>query len=59
MGGHEGRVCAIAWNSNSLSTGSRDRGILNRDLRSPKDYEAQLFAHKQEVCGLKWSFDDQ
>jgi cell division cycle 20-like protein 1, cofactor of APC complex len=42
MKGHSGRVCAIAWNQNMLSTGSRDRGILHRDLRSNKDYEAQL-----------------
>ena len=59
MKGHEGRVCAIAWNQKFLSTGSRDRGILHRDLRSNKDFEAQLQAHKQEVCGLKWSFDGQ
>jgi cell division cycle 20-like protein 1, cofactor of APC complex len=46
MGGHEGRVCAIAWNSKYLSTGSRDRGILHRDLRSNKDFEAKLVGHK-------------
>lgn len=31
--GHSNRVGAIAWNSNLLSTGSRDKTILNRDVR--------------------------
>jgi len=30
-----------------------------RDLRSKNSFESKLAAHKQEVCGLKWSFDDQ
>jgi cell division cycle 20-like protein 1, cofactor of APC complex len=25
----------------------------------PSDYFAKLVGHKQEICGLKWSFDDQ
>lgn len=35
LGGHEGRICAVAWNNTFLSTGSRDHSILNRDLRCP------------------------
>lgn len=35
LGGHEGRICAVAWNSSFLSTGSRDNSILHRDLRCP------------------------
>lgn len=31
--GHSNRVGAIAWNSTLLSTGSRDKTILNRDIR--------------------------
>ena len=58
LGGHDGRICTIAWNSTFLSTGSRDHNILHRDLRCPVDYTAKLVGHKQEVCGLKWSFDD-
>ena len=57
--GHDGRICAIAWNSNFLSTGSRDKSILHRDLRTHSNYEAKLTGHRQEVCGLKWSFDEQ
>lgn len=58
MGGHDSRICTVAWNDNILSTGSRDHSILNRDLRCPQDYTAKLVGHRQEVCGLKWSFDD-
>lgn len=57
--GHEGRIGSIAWNSKFLSTGSRDKTILHRDLRSRSNFEAKLTGHKQEVCGLKWSFDEQ
>ena len=59
LGGHEGRICTVAWNNTYLSTGSRDHSILHRDLRCPNDYTAKLMGHRQEVCGLKWSFDDQ
>ena len=41
-----------------LSSGSKDKTILNRDLRSKAEFASQLIGHKQEVCGLKWSFDD-
>lgn len=57
--GHEGRVGALAWSSSQLSSGSKDRSILNRDLRSKSEFTSQLLGHKQEVCGLRWSFDDQ
>lgn len=29
------RVSSIAWNGSVVSTGSRDRNILSRDLRDP------------------------
>ena len=60
MIGHLGRIGAISWNSgNYFSTGSRDKHILHRDLRSSAQYVEKLVGHKQEVCGLKWSFDGQ
>ena len=31
--GHSGRIGCIAWNNSMLSSGSRDKTILNRDLR--------------------------
>lgn len=57
--GHQGRIGCIAWNSSMLSTGSRDKSILHRDLRMKNDFFAKLEGHKQEVCGLKWSPDQQ
>jgi cell division cycle 20-like protein 1 (cofactor of APC complex) len=42
MKGHEGRVGAIAWSSNVLSSGSKDKTILNRDLRAKDDFYASL-----------------
>lgn len=59
FGGHLGRVSAIAWNQSTVSTGSRDRCILQRDLRASASQFCKMSGHKQEVCGLKWSFDNQ
>lgn len=58
MTGHTERAACLAWNSTILSSGGRDMDIYNRDLRCKEAYIAKLSAHKQEVCGLKWSFDD-
>jgi cell division cycle 20-like protein 1 (cofactor of APC complex) len=55
MTGHESRVGALAWNGSILSTGSRDRKILHRDVRVPNHYIRELKRHRQEVCGLKWN----
>lgn len=57
MTGHTSRVSSLAWNSHILSTGSRDRSILHRDVRSPSQYLTKLVGHKQEVCGLRWNSD--
>ena len=58
--GHTGRVGAIAWNTNNLvASGSRDKSIMARDIRSSAECITKLTGHKQEVCGLKWSFDQQ
>jgi len=56
--GHSERVGCVAWSSSVLSSGSRDRSILNRDLRCPEQYVSKLAVHQQEVCGLKWSPDE-
>lgn len=42
MKGHEGRVGALAWSPGILSSGSKDKCILNRDLREKDDYFANL-----------------
>ncbi|KAL1458986.1 hypothetical protein WDU94_011005 [Cyamophila willieti] len=58
--GHTARVGALAWNGDMLSSGSRDRMILQRDVRTPNSQsERRLVGHRQEVCGLKWSPDNQ
>ncbi|XP_066508294.1 fizzy-related protein homolog isoform X1 [Hoplias malabaricus] len=58
--GHTARVGALAWNVDQLSSGSRDRLILQRDIRAPPlQSERKLLGHRQEVCGLKWSTDHQ
>jgi len=44
--GHEGRIGSVAWNSKFLSSGSRDKSILHRDLRTSHNFEAKLVGHK-------------
>ena len=44
--GHEGRVGALAWNSNILSSGSKDRTIQNHDLRCKDDAISVFTGHK-------------
>lgn len=58
MTGHTARVGALAWNEHILTSGSRDRYILHRDVRQPQQHCRKLVGHKQEVCGLKWNGDD-
>ena len=40
---------ALAWNGDVLSSGSRDRLILQRDARTPNAVERRLIGHRQEV----------
>ncbi|KAF2863376.1 WD40 repeat-like protein [Piedraia hortae CBS 480.64] len=57
MTGHSARVSSLAWNAHVLSTGSRDRSILHRDVRIAPQFVRRLAGHRQEVCGLKWNAD--
>ena len=59
MSGHQARVGTLCWSGHTLSSGSRDRLILQRDVRVAEHFTSKLSGHKQEVCGLKWSFDGQ
>ncbi|KAL3103756.1 hypothetical protein niasHS_001358 [Heterodera schachtii] len=52
---HDMRIGCLAWNENAICSGSRDRFILHRDLRDIQRSEKRMNAHRQEVCGLKWS----
>ncbi|EGW33594.1 uncharacterized protein SPAPADRAFT_50456 [Spathaspora passalidarum NRRL Y-27907] len=58
MSGHSLRVSSLAWNEHILSSGSRDRSILNRDVRIEDHYVNKFESHKQEVCGLKWNVEE-
>ena len=42
LGGHSNRVGAMNWNSKILATGSRDKSILQRDIRVPADYVLRM-----------------
>ncbi|KRY50181.1 Fizzy-related -like protein, partial [Trichinella britovi] len=56
--GHLSRIGCLAWNGDTVTSGSRDRQIVVRDLRaSGAHQERRLLGHRQEVCGLKWSPD--
>lgn len=53
---HTNRVGSLAWNESSLCSGSRDRTIIEHDLRQRST--VHIFrGHTQEICGLKWSPD--
>ncbi|CAI5756797.1 unnamed protein product [Candida verbasci] len=58
MTGHSLRVSSLAWNEHILSSGSRDRTILNRDVRIEDHFVNKFESHKQEVCGLKWNIEE-
>lgn len=47
------RVGTMAWGAHVLSSGSRDRTILQRDVRAPEHFSAKLQGHRSEICGLK------
>ncbi|KAI8901526.1 WD40-repeat-containing domain protein [Globomyces pollinis-pini] len=52
---HKARVGSISWNESLLTSGSRDRSILLRDVRDSSDTVRRYTGHRQEVCGLKWN----
>jgi len=71
---HMQRVSSMAWNSQIVASGSRDRTIALHDPRiHPSSYGSssssissssnvaseRLLAHTSEVCGLAWSPDEQ
>ncbi|KAG0269309.1 substrate-specific activator of APC-dependent proteolysis [Actinomortierella ambigua] len=55
MKGHSSRVGVLAWSDHILTSGSRDRNILHRDVRAPGQWQHRLIGHNGEVCGLKWN----
>jgi cell division cycle 20-like protein 1 (cofactor of APC complex) len=53
---HTNRVGVLAWNDWSLCSGSRDRSIIEHDIRQQSTVHT-FHGHTQEICGLKWSPD--
>jgi len=54
--GHLDRINCISWHSTHVvSTASRDGTILTSDLRMTNSSVIRHSAHRDEVCGLKWS----
>lgn len=46
LGGHTARVGSLAWSNIMLSSGSRDKTILQRDLRTELNYVKKYCGHK-------------
>ena len=62
LGGHTDRVSSLAWSNvtpSLLASGSKDRSIFVRDLRTSRNSYMRLHEHRQEVCGLRWSVHDE
>ncbi|XP_039037116.1 cell division cycle 20.2, cofactor of APC complex-like [Hibiscus syriacus] len=55
LDGHSGRIASTAWNGRILTSGSRDKSIINHDVRAPNNMASCIKQHADEVCGLKWS----
>lgn len=59
MRGRTARVASLTWNHATLSSGARDGGIWNHDVRIAEHKTAEMWAHSGEVCGLTWRGDGQ
>ncbi|XVF54825.1 hypothetical protein PTKIN_Ptkin05aG0212900 [Pterospermum kingtungense] len=55
--GHSGRIATTAWNGYILTSGSRDKSIINHDVRAGNSKASCIRKHGGEVCGLKWSIE--
>ncbi len=55
---HGQRIGALHWNSTLLASGGRDRAVFLHDPRVEGGFIARYEGHRQEVCGLRWSFDE-
>lgn len=50
------RICAIDWNDDIISFGTKTGAIIHFDTRVGKEV-CKIQAHESEVCGLKWCND--
>ncbi|KAM7272478.1 hypothetical protein ACFE04_027141 [Oxalis oulophora] len=53
--GHTRRIGTLSWNSHILTSGGKDKCIINHDVRASNSIISRLKAHREEICGLKWS----
>ncbi|GAY60612.1 hypothetical protein CUMW_203400 [Citrus unshiu] len=56
--GHHRRVATSSWNhwnSHILTSGSKEKSIINHHVRVSNNVTSRIKAHSGEVCGLKWS----
>ena len=58
MKAHLDRISCLAWNGYILSSGSKDKLIKNFDVRSQEGEISKISKHKQEVCSLKYSHEE-
>ena len=55
MHGRLSRVPTLAWSGAVLSSGARDGGIWNHDVRVQTHKVSEMGSgHRAEVCGLEW-----
>lgn len=56
---HDRRIGTLDWVGDVISSGSKDGDVQHRDIRQPSLKPLKRAkAHKDEVCGLKWSGED-
>lgn len=55
---HNDRITCMDWGRHGLLTGSKDKKILNNDVRTSQLSGSKFEAHSQEIVGLKWSPSD-
>ena len=55
MQGHSNRTGTLSWSNCMLSSGSRDKNVLVRDVRVKDHYIKRVLGHKQEITGLEYN----
>lgn len=57
MGGRQTRTGVLTWSSRILSSGGRDKNILQHDIRVSSDFVSKLTGHRSEVICFAWIND--
>ncbi|GAA6060520.1 hypothetical protein JCM10212_005601 [Sporobolomyces blumeae] len=56
---HAGRVGVLASSGSTLTSGSQDRFIYHRDIRTKQDVVSRDNRHSGEITALKWNGDGE